>query len=214
MSFNVSISGIHAANKRLENAGNNIANVGTTGFKSSRAEFAALYPASHLGSGGHSIGGGVRLASVTQNFNEGDSITTHGRPLDMRIQGGGFFVVSDRGSVAYTRAGAFQKDPEDFVVDSEGGRLQGFGLNDQGEVIAGVRADLKIDTSSMAPKTTTRLSESMNLDASQASLAQLPPFNPIDPATYTRVTSQTDSGSGRCACWRNRSRTQTVLRQN
>ncbi|MGV6393853.1 flagellar hook-basal body complex protein [Pseudomonas caspiana] len=191
MSFNVSISGIHAANKRLENAGNNIANVGTIGFKSSRTDFAALYPANYLGTGGHAIGSGVRLANVTQNFNEGTSITTHGRPLDMRIQGGGFFVVSDRGSLAYTRAGAFQKDAEDFVVDSEGGRLQGYGVNDKGEVMAGVRMDMKIDTSNMGPKSTTRISDTFNLDASRASLAQLPPFNPDNPATYTRMTSRT-----------------------
>lgn len=196
MSFNVSISGIHAANKRLENAGNNIANVGTIGFKSSRADFAALYPASHLGSGGHAVGGGVRLASVTQNFNEGDNISTNGRPLDMRIQGGGFFVVSDRGSVAYTRAGAFQKDAEDFVVDSEGGRLQGFGVDDKGQVMDGVRMDMKIDMSNMAPKSTTRISEAVNLDASRASLAQLPKFSPTDPASYTRMTSRTIQDKG------------------
>lgn len=198
MSFNIAISGIHAANKRLEVAGNNIANAGTIGFKSSRAQFAALYSAAHLGSGQHAVGDGVRLARVQQNFNQGDSVTTAGNPLDMRIQGNGFFVVSDRGSLAYTRAGAFIKDAEDFVVDSEGGRLQGYAANEQGEVISGIRTDLKIDTSNVAPKATTRIAETINLDASAPSLAQLPVFDPADPTTYTRVASRTvqDQGVG------------------
>ncbi|NVL47499.1 flagellar hook-basal body complex protein, partial [Pseudomonas syringae pv. actinidiae] len=93
MSFNTAISGINAANKRLEVAGNNIANSGTVGFKSSRAQFSALYSSAQLGSGRNAIGDGVRLAATQQNFNQGDSMTTSGNPLDMRIQGNGFFVV-------------------------------------------------------------------------------------------------------------------------
>ena len=196
MSFNVSIGGIKAANKRLEVAGNNIANVGTTGFKSSRAQFAALYSSSHLGSGQNTVGDGVRLAAVRQNFNQGDSMATSGRALDMRIQGNGFFVVSDRGSLAYTRAGAFIKDAEGYVVDSEGGRLQGYAANDKGEIMKGMRKDLMIDTSDMAPKATTRVAENLNLDASLPSLAQLPAFDPANPATYTLVTTRTIQDAG------------------
>jgi flagellar hook protein FlgE len=196
MSFNVSISGINAANKRLEVASNNIANVGTVGFKSSRAQFSALYSSAHLGGGRNAEGDGVRLAAVRQNFSQGDTMTTAGRPLDMRIQGNGFFVVSERGSLAYTRAGAFLKDADNFVVDSEGGRLQGYAANDKGEIMAGVRTDLKIDTSNIPPMATTRVAENINLDASMASLAQLPAFDPDNPATYTRVTSRTIQNKG------------------
>ncbi|WP_426113101.1 flagellar hook-basal body complex protein [Pseudomonas sp. DSP3-2-2] len=198
MSFNVAISGIHAANKRLETAGNNIANVGTLGFKSSRAEFAALYSSAHLSNGRSAVGDGVRLANVSQNFNQGTSMTTEGRPLDMRIQGNGFFVVSDGGALAYTRAGAFLKDAEDFIVDSEGGRLQGYAANEKGEIIDGVRSDLRIDTSAMAPKFTTRISDTINLNASSQSLAALPKFDAGDATTYTKVTQTTvqDKGVG------------------
>jgi flagellar hook protein FlgE len=196
MSFNVSISGIKAANKRLEVAGNNIANVGTVGFKSSRAQFSALYASSHLGNGQSAVGDGMRLTAVRQNFNQGESMTTAGRPLDMRIQGNGFFVLSDRGSLAYTRAGAFIKDADDFVVDNEGARLQGYAANERGEIMTGVRTDLKIDTSNIAPKATTRVAENLNLDASLPSLAQLPLFDPDDPATYTRMTSRTIQDAG------------------
>jgi flagellar hook protein FlgE len=196
VSFNIAISGIHAANKRLEVAGNNIANAGTIGFKSSRAQFSALYSATHLGSGRHAVGDGVRLGAVQQNFNQGESMTTSGNPLDMRIQGNGFFVVSDRGALAYTRAGAFTKDAQDFVTDSEGGRLQGYAANEKGEIMRGIRSDLHIDTSNIAPRATTRVVENINLDTSLASLAQLPPFDPADPATYTRVFGRTIQDAG------------------
>ncbi|MDF5833314.1 flagellar hook-basal body complex protein [Pseudomonas syringae] len=191
MSFNTAISGIHAANKRLEVAGNNIANVGTLGFKSSRAQFSALYASAQLGSGQHAVGDGVRLASVQQNFNQGETVISSGNALDMRIQGNGFFVVSDQGSLAYTRAGAFLKDAANFVVDSDGGRLQGYAANDKGEIASGIRTDLQIDTSNVGARATTTVAETINLDASLPSLARLPTFDPDDPATYTRVATRT-----------------------
>ncbi|KGS16221.1 flagellar hook protein FlgE, partial [Pseudomonas coronafaciens] len=187
MSFNTAISGIHAANKRLEVAGNNIANVGTLGFKSSRAQFSALYSSAQLGNGNNAVGDGVRLAAVQQNFNQGETVISSGNALDMRIQGNGFFVVSDQGSLAYTRAGAFLKDAANFVVDSDGGRLQGYAANDKGEIISGIRTDLQIDTSNVAARATTRVSENINLDSSLPSLSRLPVFDPANPATYTRV---------------------------
>ncbi|MCQ2991403.1 flagellar hook-basal body complex protein [Pseudomonas tremae] len=191
MSFNAAISGIHAANKRLEVAGNNIANVGTLGFKSSRAQFSALYSSAQLGNGNNAVGDGVRLAAVQQNFNQGETVISSGNALDMRIQGNGFFVVSDQGSLAYTRAGAFLKDAANFVVDSDGGRLQGYAANDKGEIISGIRTDLQIDTSNVAARATTRVSENINLDSSLPSLSRLPVFDPANPATYTRVAGRT-----------------------
>ena len=91
MSFNIGLSGLYAANKQLDVTGNNIANVATTGFKSSRAEFADIYAASKLGTGQNSIGNGVNLAAVSQQFTQGD-VNGSGGILDMAIQGGGFFV--------------------------------------------------------------------------------------------------------------------------
>ncbi|MFP5486628.1 MAG: flagellar hook-basal body complex protein, partial [Gammaproteobacteria bacterium] len=97
MSFNIGLSGLYAANKQLDVTGNNIANVNTTGFKSSRAEFADVYAgANRLGVGKNQIGNGVRLAAVSQQFSQGD-INNTGNVLDMGIQGQGFFVLSDNG---------------------------------------------------------------------------------------------------------------------
>lgn len=75
MSFNIGLSGLYAANKQLDVTGNNIANVATTGFKSSRAEFADVYSASKLGVGSKTIGSGVNLANVSQNFGRVRSTT-------------------------------------------------------------------------------------------------------------------------------------------
>ena len=124
MSFNVALSGLAAANKDLAVTGNNIANVATTGFKGSRAEFADVYSASILGTGGKVAGAGVRTAAISQQFTQGD-VNTTGNVLDMGIQGQGFFVLSDNGSRVYTRAGAFQASKDNFVVTSDGLRLQG-----------------------------------------------------------------------------------------
>ncbi|MCO8167316.1 flagellar hook protein FlgE [Pseudomonas sp. 21LCFQ02] len=196
MTFNVAMSGLRAAHKRLEVAGNNIANVGTVGFKSSRAEFSALYSSSQLGSSVHNIGDGVRLADVAQNFNAGDAMSSDGAPLDMRIQGSGFFVVSERGALGYTRAGAFHKDAEDFIVDSAGNRLQGYGVDDDGRVLVGMRTDLKIDTSVMQARATRELEQAVNLSSAMPSLAALREFNPAEPGSYTRVMTRTVRDAG------------------
>lgn len=124
MSFNIGLSGLYAANKQLDVTGNNIANVATTGFKSSRAEFEDVYSATRLGTGSKTIGNGVRLANVSQQFSQGD-VNNTGNVLDMGIQGNGFFILSDNGSLSYTRAGAFKTDAQNFVVDNNGNRLQG-----------------------------------------------------------------------------------------
>lgn len=75
MSFNIGLSGLYAANKQLDVTGNNIANVATTGFKSSRAEFEDVYSATKLGSGSKVIGNGVRLANVSSSSPRATSTT-------------------------------------------------------------------------------------------------------------------------------------------
>ncbi|MCS3470366.1 flagellar hook-basal body protein [Pseudomonas sp. JUb42] len=189
MSFNIPLGGLQAAQKRLEVAGNNIANVGTIGYKSSRAEFAAVYASSHLG-GGQATGDGVRLANVSQDFSSGAAISTAGRPLDMRIQGNGFFVLSDNGVINYSRAGAFVRDNQGYVVDGDGHRLQGNTVNAQGDVIRGIRSDLYIDTGDMAPKATSMIKETINLNAAQSARSSVPLFNPADTSTYTKVIAR------------------------
>ena len=134
MSFNIGLSGLYAANKQLDVTGNNIANVATAGFKSSRAEFEDVYSATRLGTGSKVIGNGVRLANVSQQFTQGD-INNTGNVLDMGIQGQGYFVLSDNGSLSYTRSGAFQTNKDNYVVTSDGIRLQGYAADGNGKII-------------------------------------------------------------------------------
>ena len=180
MSFNIGLSGLYAANKQLDVTGNNIANVATVGFKSSRAEFEDVYSATRLGTGSKTTGSGVRLANVSQQFTQGD-INNTGNVLDMGINGSGFFVLNDNGSLSYTRAGTFKVDKEGYVTNTDGtARLQGYGVDANGKIINGVLTDLRIDTSNLAPKTTTNVSSTINLDSKSDVINQV--TNPFDPS--------------------------------
>ncbi|MHA3739054.1 flagellar hook protein FlgE [Pseudomonas sp. Eth.TT006] len=192
MSFNIGLSGLYAANKQLDVTGNNIANVATTGFKSSRAEFEDVYSATRLGSGSKVIGNGVRLANVSQQFTQGD-INNTGNVLDMGINGSGFFTMSNNGSVTYTRAGTFKVDNNGFITNTDyTSRLQGYGVDANGKILNGVLTDLKIDTSNLAPKSTSLVTSTINLDSTAAVIDDTVPagkFDPANLATYTKSFS-------------------------
>lgn len=193
MSYNIGLSGLYAANKALNVTGNNIANVATTGFKSSRAEFADQYSASiKATSGKTNVGSGVMTAAVSQQFTQGN-ITSTGQSLDMAINGNGFFILSDAGSKVYTRAGAFYSDKDGNIVDVRGNNLQGYNAVD-GTLQKGSETNLKIDTSNIEPKSTSKIAETLNLNSSDAT----PTVSPFDPSNtnsfnYTFNTSLYDS---------------------
>ncbi|PTR29640.1 flagellar hook protein FlgE [Pseudomonas sp. GV085] len=192
MSFNIGLSGLYAANKQLDVTGNNIANVATTGFKSSRAEFEDVYSATRLGTGSKTVGNGVRLSNVSQQFGQGD-ISNTGNVLDMGIQGNGFFVLSNNGSLTYSRAGTFKTDKEGYVTNSDGtARLQGYGVDSNGKIVNGVLTDLRIDTSNLAPKSTSTVSSTINLNSTSAVIDQTVAANKFDPSkteTFTKSFS-------------------------
>ena len=192
MSFNIGLSGLYAANKQLDVTGNNIANVATAGFKSSRAEFEDVYSATRLGSGSKVIGNGVRLANVSQQFTQGD-INNTGNVLDMGINGSGFFTLSNNGSISYTRAGTFKVDKDGFITNTDyTSRLQGYGVDSNGKVINGVLTDLKIDTSNLAPKSTSLVTSTINLNSTAPVIddtAAAGKFDPTKTETYTKSFS-------------------------
>lgn len=194
MSFNIGLSGLYAASKQLDVTGNNIANVATTGFKSSRAEFEDVYSASKLGVGSKTVGNGVRLAAVSQQFGQGD-VNNTGNVLDMAVQGQGYFILSDNGSLSYTRAGAFQTNKDNYVVTSDGLRLQGYAADENGTILKAGLTDLKIDTSALAPKSTSLIDQEINLNSSAASIPLPtdtpagPTFVPTDETTYSKKFS-------------------------
>lgn len=181
MPFNTAISGLRAAGDTLRVTGNNIANASTTGFKSSRAEFSDVYATSVLGTGGNSIGSGVRLSDVSQQFTQGNTAFTS-NSLDMAVNGNGFFIMNDGGATSYGRNGAFHLDNEGFIVNSLGQELQGFIASDSGE-ISGNLSTLQIVTDNLPPSQTTDVSASLNVDAEEV------------PPTVRGTTSQTTGTS-------------------
>lgn len=188
MSFNTGLSGLNAANTALNVTGNNIANVATTGFKKSRAEFGDVYANSlFLGSSKNGVGSGVTTAAISQQFTQG-TISSTGASLDMAINGNGFFVVSDNGNKIYTRAGAFGTDKTGNIIDASGNKLMGYGTDDNGKVIDGIMTTLKVDTSSLAPKATASVNETLNLNSS-AAIATVQPFDATDTDSYNYTFS-------------------------
>lgn len=163
MGFETAVSGLRAAGADLGVIGNNIANAGTTGFKSSRAEFADVFATSMLGSSSNAIGSGVAMSKVTQTFAQGN-ISFTDNALDMAINGEGFFTMNDNGALNYTRAGSFQVDRDNYVVNNSGMRLMVFAATDTGE-ITGQTTDLRIDTSLIQPQATSDVDMTMNLDS-------------------------------------------------
>lgn len=168
MSFNTALSGIRASNFDLQVTGNNIANAGTIGFKSSRVEFGDLYSASILGSAGNMPGSGVTLNMIRQDFGNGNPKLTE-RDLDLAVNGAGFFVLSNQGDRLFTRAGAFGLDDDGYVVSSTGAYLQGFSANASGN-ISGILGNLRVDVNTQAPRQTTGVQGAFNLDSNETVL--------------------------------------------
>lgn len=165
MSFNTALSGIRAANSDLQVTGNNIANAGTIGFKTSRAEFGDVYSSTLLGGGSNTPGSGVTLQNIRQQFTQGNLKFTQNE-LDLSINGEGFFVVEKNGERLYTRAGTFGLDKDGYIVNGTNAILQGFAADSAGNV-GGVLGNLRVDVSSQEPRQTTNVSVSYNVDSKE-----------------------------------------------
>jgi flagellar hook protein FlgE len=186
MTFRVAISGLNAAQSELAATANNIANSSTSGFKSSRVQFAELYS----GSGGQaSVGSGVKVAGISQQFSQG-AINFTDNGLDLAISGKGFFVVGDAESRAYTRAGAFKVDRNGFVVNAAEQRLQVFPPRVEGGFNTSTTADLRLTSGESAPAATGRVDMTFNLPGN-ASVPAKTPFDPADAGTYSHSTAMT-----------------------
>ncbi|WP_421201443.1 lateral flagellar hook protein FlgEL [Aeromonas enteropelogenes] len=174
MSFSIGLSGLRAVNQELNVISNNVANTSTAGFKSSRAEFAAIY--------GGGQAGGVEMNNVSQNFDRNGDVTRTGKGLDLAISGGGFFVLKEgNGQMSYTRAGMFQRDADNYLTTANGTtRLQGYTTNDAGELQSGVVGDIQVKSNSLPAKASGTLEFVANLKA-DASVID-PKAHPFDPA--------------------------------
>ena len=128
-SLQTAATGMDAQQRKIDTTANNIANVNTTGFKSSRAEFQELLtqqirPAGQgQGPVGVDVGLGVKTAATTKSFSQGALEATE-NPLDVAIEGSGFFQVQNpQGELLYTRAGNFKVNQDGELVTAEGMRL-------------------------------------------------------------------------------------------
>lgn len=174
MSFSIGLSGLRAVNQELSVISNNVANASTAGFKSSRAEFAAIY--------GGGQAGGVEMNNVSQNFDRNGDVMRTGRGLDLAISGSGFFVLKDgSGQTSYTRAGMFQRDSGNYLTTASGTRLQGYTTDDAGKLQSGVVGDIQVKAGSLPAKPSDKLEFVANLKADASKIDQTVAANKFDP---------------------------------
>jgi flagellar hook protein FlgE len=129
----------------------------------------------------------VRLTDVRQQFQQGNVDITE-RELDLAISGNGFFIVSDGGSLLYSRVGAFGMDENGFVENAQGERLQIYPAEVGGTFNTGTLSDLQITTETSPPVASTAVDMNINLPA-DAAVPPLAAFDPNDPQTYNHSTS-------------------------
>jgi flagellar hook protein FlgE len=187
MSFQQGLSGLNVAAKNLDAIGNNIANTSTIGYKAARAEFADVF-ANSLAGGGTQIGIGAAVAAVKQQFSQGN-IVSSGNPLDVAINGQGFFRLSQDGAITYTRNGQFSLNRDGYIVANNGGYLTGYPADINGQIVASTPADLRVSLANIPPQTTSTARIGMNLDSREA--APVAAYDINDPSSYNSSTAMT-----------------------
>ena len=190
MGFQQGLSGLNVAAKNLDVIGNNVSNANTVGFKQSQAQFADVYSAAQGGSTSPAIGIGVKVATVAQQFGQGN-VNISNNPLDIAISGKGFFQMDNKGEIVYSRNGQFQLNKDGFIVNSQGHMLTGYKADPvTGVVSSGSSGPLQLPTKGITPSPTSKSDIGLNLDS-----REVPPrvalFNPTDPETYNRSTAMT-----------------------
>ena len=190
MSFEQGLSGLNAASSSLGAIGNNVANASTVGFKQSSAQFADMFAASLSGASSTSIGTGVRVSSVAQEFTQGN-ITTTTNPLDTAISGPGFFqLTNSAGATVYSRNGQFQLDKSGYMVNAQGDKVNGYMPNAAGVILGGAAVPILINPANIQPNASATATVGVNL-SSAAPVPTTAAFSPTDPTSYTNSTSMT-----------------------
>jgi len=170
------VSGLSSHSQAMAVISDNIANVNTVGYKSSRANFGDIV-------GGmiadERLGNGVAVTSAQTEFTQGSLLGT-GSATDLALQGDGFFLVTPPGGGAplYTRAGQFELDTDGFLVNQQGFNVQGFAADGLGQ-LATTTSNLQVPTTAIPPTPTGRIDLQANLDASEPVSAV--PFDLTDP---------------------------------
>lgn len=187
MAFESGLSGLNAASQSLDVIGNNVSNAGTVGFKQSRVLFSDVFASSLNGSGATAIGIGTQVAAIEQEFTQG-AITVTNNPLDIAVNGKGFFRLSDNGTISYTRNGQFHLDNAGYIVTSDNLKVTGYGVDVNGNIVPTAPAPMQISNAQLPPTPTSSFRSSLNLDSSEA-LPVTALFNASDPTSYNNSTS-------------------------
>ena len=186
-SFSTALSGLNANSTEIDIIGNNLANLNTTGYKSTQVLFSDMMSQSLGGATNPAqIGLGVGEIQTVANFTQG-TISTTNVGTDVAIQGNGFFIVKDVNSqTLYTRDGSFQVDSSGNLITSNGDFVQGYSavggvVNSNGAI-----GNLKVPIGSVVPATATaNMNLTVNLDATTA-----------DKGTYSAPIQVIDSLGG------------------
>ena len=202
MSFYTALTGLNGSQADISATSNNIANVGTTGFKRSRAEFGDIFATSPLQNASSSIGSGTILKGIKQQFTQGN-ISSSLNALDLAISGQGFFTLKPSLTSAqkvYTRNGSLNVNNDRYVVDSAGQYLLVYPVNDDGSVTAkdlDSALPLQLPVTSGDPQATSNISLGVNVPAAADVVPDRPEFadgynfDASDPNTFTNSTSIT-----------------------
>jgi len=166
-SFNIALSGLDSNSEAINNVGDNLANLNTTGYKADSTDFQDMVSSSYLGSGEISNGTGVGQTLNMRQFTAG-TIETTTSPLDAAIQGDGFFVVTANGATQYTRDGTFTTDQNGNLTTASGGMVQGWMASSDGTLnTSGAVGNINIPPDqTLPPVATTQFTANLNLDAS------------------------------------------------
>jgi flagellar hook protein FlgE len=176
----------------MESVADNISNVSTPGYKSTRAAFEDLIYQKLGGEGVENQPGNGAFTNV-ENIMTQSSMQSSENATDMAINGNGFFTVEnpdDEGALYYTRSGGFTIDQNGLVVNDEGYVLKGFAVNDEGEINKNVLIDIVVPRAPRGAEPTDLVNLGINLNA-----ADTRTFNAsqdIDPAninTYNTITN-------------------------
>lgn len=186
------ISGLSANGEAMSVIGNNISNINTTGFKSGRMLFSDVL--SSTISGGSQIGRGVQIQAVQNNFSQGSFESTQSS-TDLAIQGNSFFMVQNDNGRYYTRAGAFNFDKDNILVNPDGYQVLGYGIIPSSGQADGVLQPINLTSfATTPPKQTTAVNMVVNLDSTQTTpTLAWDPANPVATSNFSSSMSVYDS---------------------
>ena len=191
MSFFTSLTGLNAATAQLGVTSNNIANASTVGFKRSRADFGDIFATSPLQKASSTIGQGVSLKGVSQEFGQGN-LNFSSNTLDLAISGSGFFPLksADGFQDIFTRNGTFMMNDQYNVVNAAGQRLMAASVDSTGKANLNDMNVLTIPQKTVGmAKETSAVQLGLNFPADARLITK--PFNRNDPATYNKSTAMT-----------------------